>query len=66
MPKDYKFHVGQKVRIHATPSASIGCKRHHNEIVTIKALCKFTWAYYLEELPDLWMEGCFREVPADE
>lgn len=64
MSKDYKFHISQKVRIHATPNASIGCKAHDSEVVTIKALCKFTWAYYLEELPNLWSESCFKPISA--
>ena len=62
MPRDYRFKAGDKVRIIAKPSASIECKRHAGEIVTIKARCKFTWAYYLEELPDLWADRCFEKV----
>lgn len=62
--RDYKYKAGDRVRIHATPSASTGCKEHAGEIVTIKARCPFTWAYTLEELPNLWAEGCLREVKA--
>ena len=58
----YRFDVGQKVRINATPTSSVGMKEHDGEIVTIKARCKFTWAYYLEELDGLWMDGCFVAV----
>lgn len=60
--RDYRFSVGQKVRIHATPSSSVGVKEHDGEIVTIKSLCKFTWAYELEELDGLWMDSCFEAV----
>ncbi len=58
----YRFDVGQKVRIHATPTSSVGCKEHDGETVTIKSLCKFTWAYELEELDGLWMDSCFTAV----
>lgn len=66
MAKPYRFKVGDRVQIHATPSASEGCKEHDGEVVTIKALCPFTWAYYLEELSNLWAENCLQEVPANE
>lgn len=56
----HKFKVGDRVQIHATPSSSADCKTHDGEIVTIKALCPFTWAYELEELPNLWHENCLR------
>lgn len=58
----YRFDVGQKVRIRATKTSSIGCKENKGKIVTIKSLCKFTWAYELEELDGLWMDGCFEAV----
>ena len=64
MLRGYKFQVGQKVCIHTTPSASVGCKAHDGEVVTIKARCKFTWAYELEELPNLWSESCFKPISA--
>lgn len=58
----YRFSVGQKVRIRGGKTASIGCNEHKGEVVTIKALCKFTWAYELEELEGLWMDGCFEAI----
>jgi hypothetical protein len=58
----YRFVVGQKVRIHATKTSSNGCKEHDGKVVTIKSLCKFTWAYELEELDGLWQDGCFSTV----
>lgn len=60
--REYKYKTGDRVRIHATPSASVGCKEHDDELVTIKARCPFTWAYELEELPNLWHENCLTEV----
>lgn len=60
--RDYRFKVGQKVRIHATPTSSITCKEHDGEIVTIKSLCTFTWAYALEELDGWWQDGCFEAI----
>lgn len=58
----YRFSVGQKVRICGGKTASIGCKENAGKVVTIKALCKFTWAYELEELDGLWMDSCFEAV----
>jgi hypothetical protein len=58
----YRFTVGQRVKIRGGKTASVGCKEHEGEIVTIKSLCKFTWAYELEELDGLWMDSCFRAV----
>lgn len=58
----YRFKVGQKVRIRGGKTSSIGCKEHKGEIVTIKSLCKFTWAYELEELDGLWMDSCFEAI----
>ena len=55
----HKFAIGDKVRIKASKTASIGCKENKGKVVTIKALCKFTRAYELEELDNLWMENCF-------
>jgi hypothetical protein len=60
--RDYRFKVGQRVKIHATKTSSVGCKEHDGEIVTIKACCKFTWAYELEELDGLWQDSCFDAV----
>lgn len=60
--KEYKFHVGQKVIIRAGKYPSIEVAAHAGEIVTIKALCPFTWAYELEELDGLWNQNCFKEV----
>lgn len=60
--REYRFDVGQKVRIHATKTSSVGCKEHDGEIVTIKGRCKFTWAYELEELDGLWMDSCFEAI----
>lgn len=62
--RGYKYKAGDRVRIHATASASTGCKEHAGEIVTIKTRCPFTWAYELEELPNLWAEGCLKEAKA--
>ena len=58
----YRFDVGQKVRIHATKTSSVGVKEHDGEIVTIKSRRKFTWAYALEELEGLWQDNCFVAV----
>lgn len=58
----YRFEVGQKVRIRGGRTASIGCKENAGKIVTIKSLCKFTWAYELEELDGLWMDSCFAPI----
>lgn len=58
----FRFNVGDKVRIRATKMSSVGVKEHDGEIVTIKARCKFTWAYELEELDGLWQDRCFEEV----
>lgn len=58
----YKFNVGDKVRIHATKTSSLGVKEHNGEIVTIKARCSFTWAYELEELDGLWAQGCLKTI----
>lgn len=59
---NYKFSIGQKVRIRGSKTASIPCKENKDRIVTIKDLCTFTRAYELEELDDLWMENCFVPV----
>jgi hypothetical protein len=58
----YRFKVGQKVRIRGGRTSSVGCKENKGKIVTIKSLCKFTWAYELEELDGLWQDGCFDAV----
>lgn len=58
----YRFKVGQKVRIRGGKTSSVGCKENKGKIVTIKSLCKFTWAYELEELDGLWQDGCFDPV----
>lgn len=60
--KDYRFAVGQKVKIHATKTSSVGVKEHDGKVCTIKSRCKFTWAYELEELDGLWMDNCFVAV----
>ena len=41
----YRFNVGDKVRIHATKTSSVGVKEYDGKVVTIKSRCKFTWAY---------------------
>jgi hypothetical protein len=58
----YRFKVGQKVRIRGGRTSSVGCKENKGKIVTIKSLCKFTWAYELEELDGLWQDGCFDPI----
>ena len=58
----YRFKVGQKVRIRGGKTSSVGCKENKGKTVTIKSLCKFTWAYELEELDGLWQDGCFDPV----
>lgn len=60
----YSFFVGDKVRISVDPkdNPSTDALEHNGEIVTIKDLCTYTWAYELEELPGLWMDGCFEKV----
>ena len=58
----YRFVVGQKVRIHATKTSSVGVKENDGKVVTIKSRCTFTWAYGLEELDGLWMDSCFEAI----
>lgn len=58
----YGFSVGDRVRIHATKTSSIGVKQHDGEVVTIGKLCPFTWAYELVELDGLWQDSCFKEA----
>jgi hypothetical protein len=58
----YRFKVGQQVRIRAGKNASIDCQLNAGKVVTIKARCTFTWAYELEELDGLWMDGCFEAI----
>lgn len=58
---EFRFSAGDKVRIHATKTSSVGVKEHDGEIVTIKARCSFTWAYALEELDGLWQDRCFKK-----
>ena len=60
--RKYRFEVGQKVRIHATKTSSLGVKEHDGKVVTIKARGKFTWAYELEELDGLWQDNCFEAI----
>ena len=60
--RQYKFAVGDKVRIKATKSASDGCKENKDKVVTIKKLCPFTLAYEVEELNYIWHENCFEKV----
>ncbi len=60
--KAYRFSVGDRVRIHAQKTSSVGVHEHDGEVVTIKARCPFTWAYELVELPGLWQDGCFVPV----
>jgi hypothetical protein len=55
----YRFKVGQRVRIRAGKNASIDCQLNAGKVATIKARCKFTWAYELEELDGLWLDSCF-------
>lgn len=62
MKKDYRFDVGDKVKIKVTKSASLGALEHQGEVVTIKSRCPFTYAYELEELPNLWSDSCFVKV----
>lgn len=58
----FRFNMGDKVKIKATKTSSTGVKRHDGEIVTIKAKCKFTFAYELEELDRLWHDHCFQKI----
>lgn len=58
----YRFEVGQRVRIRGGRASSVGCKENKGKVVTIKSLCKFTWAYELEELDGLWLDSCFDAV----
>lgn len=60
--RKYRFNVGDKVRIHATKTSSVGVKEHDGEVVTIKSRCKFTWAYALDELDGLWQDSCFETI----
>jgi hypothetical protein len=58
----YRFEVGQKVKIRGGKSSSVDCKENKGKVVTIKSLCKFTWAYELEELDGLWQDSCFEAI----
>ena len=60
----YRFFVGDKVRIvQKYETASTGVKEHNGEIVTIKDLCTYEFAYEVEEYPGrLWMDGCFEKA----
>lgn len=59
----YRFKPGDKVRIHATPSSSLGVKEHADEVVTIKECYPYIYdTYRLEELPHLWDGKVFEEV----
>ena len=62
----YRFSVGDKARIRARKTrcttSSTNVWKHDGEVVTIKALCPFTWAYELEELPGLWQDACLERV----
>ena len=60
----YRFNTGDRVRIRASKTASVGVKEHADEVVTIKRRCPFTWAYELVELEGLWHGNCFEEVSA--
>lgn len=62
MARAYRFKVGQKVRIRGGKTASVGVNEHKGEVVTIKSLCPFTWAYAIEELSGWWQDGCFEAV----
>lgn len=57
----YRFKVGDKVKIVATASSSVGVKEHNGEVVTIKSLCPFTWAYELVEIDGLCQDRCFKK-----
>ena len=61
---EYRFRPGDKVRIcvDKNNSPSVGALEHNGEVVTIKRRCTFTVAYQLEELPNLWSDGCFEKV----
>ena len=60
----YRFDVGDKVHIVLRdPSASTGVHEHAGEVVTIKALCPFTYAYEVEEYPgQWWADGIFEKA----
>lgn len=58
----FRFNVGDKVKIKATKTSSTGVKQYDGKIVTIKARCKFTFAYELEELNGLWHDHCFQKI----
>lgn len=58
----FRFNMGDRVKIKATKTSSVGVKQHDGEIVTIKAKCKFTFAYELEELDGLWQDRCFQKI----
>lgn len=58
----YRFIVGQKVRIRGGKAASIDCQLNEGKVVTIKSRCVFAYAYELEELDGLWMDGCFELI----
>lgn len=60
----YRFKAGDRVRIRASKTASVGAKEHAGKLVTIKCRCPFTWAYELVELDGLWHDNCFEEVSA--
>ena len=63
-PSQFRFVPGDKVRINVKKdeNPSVGALEHNGEVVTIKRRCTFTVAYQLEELPNLWQDGCFEKV----
>lgn len=64
MTTEYRFDTGDKVRVVLRhPSASSGVHEHNGEVMTIKTLCPFTYAYEVEEYPkQWWMDGVFEKA----
>jgi hypothetical protein len=60
--RTYKYRIGQKLRLKAGRTSSVGLREHDGKIVTIKALCPFTFAYEVRELSGLFHENCFKEL----
>lgn len=48
---DFKFKVGDKVRIKDCSQGSIEAVEHSGEVVTIKAISDYALQYQLEEYP---------------
>lgn len=64
MAKEYRFDVGDRVRVVLRyRSASTGVHEHNGEVMTIAARCPRLYAYEVKEYPgQLWMDGVFEKA----